>query len=230
MAKKRVSRSRKRDLNEPDEFISFWTKVFGWISEYKLLFSSALGVMVAIIIVIIGMVYFIKKSEDKAFALLQQGITNYQTELKNNTPEKAFLDAGKDLQRVMDKYSNRDAGKLAGFIYANICYAAKDYDKAIELYNKSLINFNDELFIKDLILNGLGYAYKAKKDFKTAAGYFEIIASAPDYTIKDEALFNLGELYAAMGDRDKSITAFKEILSDHSGSMYIEIVKERVTG
>ncbi|MGB2928901.1 MAG: tetratricopeptide repeat protein [Desulfobacterales bacterium] len=230
MAKKRVSRSRKRDLNEPDEFISFWTKVFGWISEYKLLFSSALGVMVVIIIVIIGMVYFIKKSEDKAFALLQQGITNYQTELKNNTPEKAFLDAGKDLQRVMDKYSNRDAGKLAGFIYANICYAAKDYDKAIELYNKSLINFNDELFIKDLILNGLGYAYKAKKDFKTAAGYFEIIASAPDYTIKDEALFNLGELYAAMGDRDKSITAFKEILSDHSGSMYIEIVKERVTG
>jgi len=230
MTKKRVSRSRKRDLNEPDEFISFWTKVFGWISEYKLLFSSALGVMVAIIIVIIGMVYFIKKSEDKAFALLQQGITNYQTELKNNTPEKAFLDAGKDLQRVMDKYSNRDAGKLAGFIYANICYAAKDYDKAIELYNKSLINFNDELFIKDLILNGLGYAYKAKKDFKTAAGYFEIIASAPDYTIKDEALFNLGELYAAMGDRDKSITAFKEILSDHSGSMYIEIVKERVTG
>lgn len=230
MAKKRVSRSRKRDLNEPDEFISFWTKVFGWISEYKLLFSSALGVMVAIIIVIIGMVYFIKKSEDKAFALLQQGITNYQTELKNNTPEKAFLDAGKDLQRVMDKYSNRDAGKLAGFIYANICYAAKDYDKAIELYNKSLINFNDELFIKDLILNGLGYAYKAKKDFKTAAGYFEIIASAPDYTIKDEALFNLGELYAAMGDRDKSITVFKEILSDHSGSMYIEIVKERVTG
>jgi len=230
MAKKRVSRSRKRDLNEPDEFISFWTKVFGWISEYKLLFSSALGVMVAIIIVIIGMVYFIKKSEDKAFALLQQGITNYQTELKNNTPEKAFLDAGKDLQRVMDKYSNRAGGKLAGFIYANICYAAKDYDKAIELYNKSLINFNDELFIKDLILNGLGYAYKAKKDFKTAAGYFEIIASAPDYTIKDEALFNLGELYAAMGDRDKSITAFKEILSDHSGSMYIEIVKERVTG
>jgi len=186
--------------------------------------------MVAIIIVIIGMVYFIKKSEDKAFALLQQGITNYQTELKNNTPEKAFLDAGKDLQRVMDKYSNRAGGKLAGFIYANICYAAKDYDKAIELYNKSLINFNDELFIKDLILNGLGYAYKAKKDFKTAAGYFEIIASAPDYTIKDEALFNLGELYAAMGDRDKSITAFKEILSDHSGSMYIEIVKERVTG
>ena len=230
MAKKRVSRSRKRDLNEPDEFISFWSKLFELISEYKLIFSSALGIMIAIIIVIIGMIYFIKKSEDKAFALLQRGITSYQAELKNNAPEKAFLDAGKDLQRVMNKYSNRNGGKLASFIYANICYAAKDYDKAIEIYKKSLINFNDELFIKYLILNGLGYSHKAKKDFKTAAGYFEAIASAPDYAIKDEALFNLGELYAAMGDHDKSLTAFKKILSDHSGSMYIEIVKERVTG
>jgi tetratricopeptide (TPR) repeat protein len=230
MAKKRVSRSRKRDLNEPDEFISFWTKVFGWISEYKLIFSSALGVMVVVIIVIMGMVYFIKKSEDKAFALLQQGIVNYQTKLETSTPEIAYLDVKKDFQLILDKYSNRAGGKLAGFIYANICYAEKDYDKAIELYNQSLANFNGELFIKDLILNGLGYAYLSKKDFKNAAKYFEIIASDPDYKIKDEALFNLGELYAAMGDQDKSKTAFKQIISDHSDSMYIELVKERVTG
>ena len=230
MAKKRVSRSRKRDLNEPDEFISFWTKLFEWISEYKLIFSSALGVMVVVIIVITGMIYFTKKSEDKAFALLQQGIINYQTELKTNTPEKACLDAEKDFQRVMDKYSNRYGSKLAVFFYANMCYTANNFDKAIELYKKSLINFNEELFLKNLILNGLGYSYKAKKDYKTAAQYFEIIASDTDYKIKDEALFNLGELYAAMGDHDKSTSAFKKILSDHSDSMYIEIIKERVTG
>ena len=230
MAKKKVSRSRKRDLNEPDEFISFWTKIFGWISEYKLIFLSALGGMVVIIIVITGMIYGIKKSEDNAFALLQQGIINYQTKLKTSTPETACLDAEKDFQVIMDKYSNRTGGKLAGFIYANICYDAKDYDKAIELYNNSLTNFNDERFIKNLILNGLGYAYKAKKDYSTAAKYFEMIASDPDYTIKDEALFNLGEIYAATGDHEKSISDFKQIISDHSDSMYIELVKERVTG
>jgi tetratricopeptide (TPR) repeat protein len=230
MAKKRVSRSRKRDLEKPDEFISFWTKVIGWISQYKLIFSSALGGMVVVIIVIMGMIYGIKKSEDKAFALLQQGINNYQTKLKTNTPETAYLDAKKDFQAIMDKYSNRAGGKLAGFIYANICYTEKDYDKAIALYHQSLSNFNGELFIKDLILNGLAYTYKAKKDYKSAAKYFEIIASEPDYTIKDEALFNLGEIYAAMGDHEKSITAFKQIISDHSGSMYTELVKERVTG
>ena len=230
MAKKRVSRSRKRDLNEPDEFITMRTKLFGFISEYKMLFSCALGIIVAILIVITGVVYFIKKSEDNAFALLQQGIVKYQTKLKNNTPEKACLDVTNDFQLIMGKYSNRNGGKLARFIYADMCYTAKDYDKAIELYNKSLSNFNDEPFVKSLILNSLGYSYKIKKEYKTAAKYFEIMASSPAYTIKDEALFNLGEIYAAMGDHDKSITAFNKIISDHSDSMYVEIVKERVTG
>ena len=230
MAKKRVSRSRKRDLNEPDEFITFWAKLFLFVSEYKMLFSCALGIIVAILIVITGVVYFIKKSEDNAFALLQQGIVKYQTKLKNNTPEKAFLDVTKDFQLILEKYSNRDGGKLARFIYADMCYTAKNYDKAIELYNKSLSNFNDEPFVKNLILNSLGYSYKIKKEYKTAAKYFEMIVSAPDYSIKDEALFNLGEIYAAMGNHDKSINVFKKIISDHAGSMYIELVKERVAG
>ncbi|OEU68093.1 MAG: hypothetical protein BBJ57_13500 [Desulfobacterales bacterium PC51MH44] len=230
MAKKRISRSRKRDLNEPDEFITFWTKIFEFTSKYRVQFTCALGFIVALIIVVVGIVYFSKKSEDKAFALLQQGITKYQTVLQNNEPDKAYLDVEKDFQLILEKYSVRDGGKLAKFIYANICYNAKEYNKAIELYNKSLVDFNAEPFVKNLVLNGLGYSYKAKNDYKTAVKYFEMLASASDYSIKDEALFNLGGLYAAMGNNDKSMNAFKKILSDHSDSMYIEIVKERTAG
>jgi tetratricopeptide (TPR) repeat protein len=110
-----------------------------------------------------------------------------------------------------------------------MCYAAKDYDKAITLYNQLLADFNDEPFLKNLVLNGLGYSYLAKKDYKTSSGYFEMVVSAQDYHIKDEALFNLGELYAAIGNKDKSINAFKEILSDHPESMYTEIAKEKIS-
>ena len=81
-----------------------------------------------------------------------RNINKYQILLKNTGPEKAYLDVGKNFQSIMDKYSGRAGGKHASLIYANICYAAKDYDKAIELYNKSLEDFNDELFIKNLIL------------------------------------------------------------------------------
>jgi len=228
MAQKRISRSRKRDLAAPDEFITFWTKSIDFAEKNKMTVSCALGLVMVFIVAVTGFLYFLKKSENTASALLQQNIAQYQMLLKNTGPEKAYQEVGKDFQWLIEKYSGRTGGKHARLIYANICYSAKDYDTAIELYKTSLENFNDEPFIKDLIINSLGYSYTVKKDYKTAAEYFEKIASMPEYSIKDEALFNLGEIYEAMGDKEKSIDAFKEILSDHAGSIYIEIAKEKV--
>jgi len=228
MAAKKISRARKRDLQDPDEFMTFWTKFFNFTAEYKVQVLSALTFLVVLIIVAAATVYFLKTSENKAFFLLQQGVAKYQTLVNAGNPNKAYLEAGKDFEQIMEKYSGRKGGKLARFTYAEMCYAARDYDKAISNFNKLLVDFNDEPFLNNLILSGLGYSYKAKKDYKTSAKYFEMIVTAPEYSIKDEALFNLGELYAEIGDKDKSIDAFNKILSDHSGSMYTEIVKEKV--
>ncbi len=228
MAAKKISRARKRDLEDPDEFITFWTKLFNFTAEHKVQVSCALTFLVVLIIVAAVTAYSSKKSENKAFYLLQQGVAKYQTLVKAGNPNKAYLDAGIDFGLIMEKYSGRKGGKLARFTYAEMCYAAGDYDKAIANFNNLLADFKDEPFLINLILSGLGYSYKAKKDYKTSAKYFEMIVTTPDYSIKDEALFNLGELYAKIGDNDKSINAFKKILSDHSGSMYIEIVNEKV--
>lgn len=230
MAKKRISRSRKRDLAAPDEFITFWTKSIDFATKNKMMVLCILGFIVVFIVVATGLLFFLKKSEDTAFALLQQNITKYQMLLNNNGPEKAYLDVEKDFQSIIEKYSGRAGGKNARLIYADICYTAKDYDNAIELYKKSLEDFNDEPFIKNLIIDSMGYSYTEKKDYKTAAKYFEMLASLPNYSLKDEALFNLGEIYIALGDHEKSIDAFKKILSDHTDSIYIEIAKEKVAG
>ena len=228
MAAKNISRARKRDLENPDEFITLWTKLFNFTVEHKVQVSCALTSLVVLIIVAAVTVYFLKISENKAFFLLQQGIAKYQTLVQAGNPNKAYLEAAKDFGLIMEKYSGRKGGKLARFTYAEMCYAAGDYDKAIANSNKLLEDFSDEPFIKNLILSGLGYSYKAKKDYKTSVKYFEMIVTTPDYSIKDDALFNLGELYAAIGDKDKSIDAFQKILSDNPASMYTEIVKEKV--
>ncbi|MBW2603954.1 MAG: tetratricopeptide repeat protein [Deltaproteobacteria bacterium] len=228
MAAKKISRARKRALEDPDEFITLWTKLFNFTAEHKVQVSCALAFLLVLVIVAAVTVYSLKKSENKAFFLLQQGVAKYQALVKAGNPNKAYLDAGKDFGLIMEKYSGRKGGKLARFTYADMCYAAGDYEKAIANFNKLMVDFNDEPFLKNLILSSLGYAYKAKKDYKTSAGYFEIIVTTPDYRIKDEALFNLGELYAEIGDKDKSLDAFKKILSDHSGSMYTEIAKEKI--
>jgi tetratricopeptide (TPR) repeat protein len=228
MAAKKISRARKRDLQDPDEFITLWTKIFNFTAEHKVPVLCSLSCLVVLIIVAAVTVYFLKISENKAIFLLQQSVAKYQTLMNAGNPNSAYLEAEKDFGRIMEKYSGRKGEKLARFTYAGICYAAGEYDKAIANYDKSLVDLNDEPFLKNLILSGLGYSYQAKKDYKTSVKYFEMIEATPDNSIKDEALFNLGELYAKIGDKDKSTDAFKKILSDHPGSMYTEIVKEKV--
>ena len=228
MAAKSISRARKRDLENPDEFITFWTKLFNFVTEHKFQVSCALTFLVVLIIVAAVTVYYLKQSENKAFFLLQQGVAEYQASMKAGDPNKAYLEAGKNFGLILEKYSNRKGGKLARFAYANMCYTAGDYDKAIANFSKLLGDFNNEPFLKYLVLSSLGYSYNAKKDYKTSVKYFEMIVTTPDYSNKDEALFNLGELYAKIGEKDKSLDAFKKILSDHTGSMYTEIAKEKI--
>ena len=229
MARKSVSRSRKRDLNNPDEFISFWTKLFEFVTAHKVQVSCAVGAFLILLIIGAGFFYYQKKSENKAFSLLQEGIVKYQALLKAEGPEKALKGTEKDFERIINNYSQRQGGILARLYYADMCYAAKDYDKAITLYNPLLAELADEPFLKNLVLNGLGYCYEAKKDYNTASGYFEMVATSQDYPVKDEALFNLGEMYAAAGNKEKSITAFKKILSDYPESIYTEIVREKLS-
>ena len=48
--------------------------------------------------------------------------------------------------------------------------------------------------------------------------------------LADEALFNLGRIYAEMGEQNKSTDAYKKIISSHGDSMYIAIAKENAAG
>jgi ABC-type Fe3+ transport system permease subunit len=64
MAAKKISRSRKRDLEDPDEFITFWTKLFNFTAEHKVQVSCALTFLVVLIIVAAVTVFFSKKSEN----------------------------------------------------------------------------------------------------------------------------------------------------------------------
>ena len=230
MAKKRISRARKRILAEPDEFITFSSKLLQFSTEHKGKLAYILGTLFIIVVVFSGLQYFSNKAENKAFIQLDQNMKKYEALMKDNDIEKAYRDVAKDFERILEEYSNNEGKKIARLIYANISYDAGDFDKAISLYNEALLDFDTHTFYKNLILNGLGYCHEAKKDYETAIKYFEMIIAQPVAILKDDALFNLGRLYAVIDANNKSIDAFKKIISDHTDSIYIELAKEKVAG
>jgi len=228
VAKKRVSRSRKRQLEQPDKFISFSAKFLGFLTKYKVPMLSAVGVIFAIIIVCSSVYYYSDRAESKASVMLANSLAKYEKIKTEQGAVKAYQEVANDFTQIIENNWGKDSAKTARVMYANICYNAGEFDRAMESYNKALPEFENNPFIKSLILNGLAYSYEGKKDYNSAAKYFEIIISGPDDEIKAEALFNVGRLYAAMGNKDKSAEAFNKIISDYKDSSYLEIAKEKM--
>jgi hypothetical protein len=48
--------------------------------------------------------------------------------------------------------------------------------------------------------------------------------------MRDEALYHMGRLYDKLGNNEKSREAFNQILTDHQDFIYIDLVKERISG
>jgi tetratricopeptide (TPR) repeat protein len=226
--KKKIKISRKQLLNEPDEFITLSSKLLKFIIDHKNQITIAVSVIFLFLLAFSGRTYFLNKSENKASISLDRNITRYESAKIKEGAKKAYLEVEKDFQLLLKKYSSRHSGKLARVIFANISYHAGRSDEAIALYKKSLKDFDDKPFIKNMISNNLGYAYEKKGDYAGAIQYFELTALGPKSDLKNEAWYNLGRLYAREGDKEKSSKAYNKIVFDFTNSIYFDLVKEKL--
>jgi tetratricopeptide (TPR) repeat protein len=219
--------TRKQLLKEPDEFITFSGKLIQWLTTYKqqALFAAA-GVF-ALLLAAAGFQAYLHHAENKASALLTEGLAQYQIALKANDPVKAYQSVEKTFSLILDGYSSRNMGKIAGIEFANICFRAGEFDKAISLYKTALEEFSNTPFYKNLLLSSIGYAYEGKKDYESAVKYFEMLTTSADASLKDLSLYNLASVYDKMGNKEKSKATFSRIAADFPNSIYIDIAREK---
>jgi tetratricopeptide (TPR) repeat protein len=229
MAKKR-KKTRKELLKEPDEFMTFTGKMIQFAADHKTQITYGLGIVLALAIVFSAVRFFSIRADNKASAMLEQSITEYSNLQTQKKPDEIYNEVSGSFQTILQKYGGKNSGKLARLIYANICYDAGKYKQAIDLYDTSLKDFAKHPMIHTQILSSLAYAYEQQKEYSTAVSYFEKISAAPEQNLRDEALFHLGRLYDKLGQPEKSKAAYEKIISDHPDFIYIELVKEKVSG
>jgi tetratricopeptide (TPR) repeat protein len=229
MAKNR-KKTRKELLKEPDEFMTLTGKVVRFATDHKTQLTYGLGIILALAIVVSAVRFFSIRADNKAAAMLGQSMTEYSSLQTQKKPDEIFNAVSGGFQTILKKYGGKSSGKLARLIYANICYDAGKYKQAIDLYNTSLKDFAKDPMMHSQVLSSLGYAYEQQKDYTTAISYFEKISAARQPNLRDEALFHLGRLYSKLGQPEKSREAYQKIISDHPDFIYIDVVKEKVSG
>jgi tetratricopeptide (TPR) repeat protein len=225
-----VKKTRKELLKEPDEFITLSSRLLGFVATYKKAIGYACcGVLLAVAAVS-GFVAYAGWQESHAAAQLGQALAKYERLRAETSQDKAVQQVSEDFRRIFDDYGSRSNGNIARVLFANLCYEAGDFKQAAELYQKSLARFTDDPLMHFQLVRSLGYAYAGLKDYATAVSYFEQALTASQKSLQDDVLFLLGDLYARLGDAQKSTAAFNRLLTDHQDSIYVNMVRERVSG
>lgn len=222
-----VSRSRKRDLSQPDEFISLTTKIINYFKDHlkTVIIVSCAAVVIAAGVFLIT--YLRSINNQKAFNLLSKAQAEYNKSASED-PVKAHEKTDGMFKTIFDQYPNTKGARSAYLVYANYCYKAGKTEKAIEYYNKALDRFKGDPVVEEAVYSGLAYAYRDKREYDKAVGYFDKLTSTANKALQEEAYYNLGLIYEETKKPDKSKAAFKKIVDEFTESMYFEIASQKV--
>ncbi len=221
----KISRARKKELEQPDPFMETMQAGLDYCIRHKKQVIWAVSIVLTIIVVISITMYSIQSSEHNASALLAETLNMYN---KQEDPVKGYNMVESNFKKILEKYSNTAAGRLAGVDFAAISYKAGKFKQAHSLYLTGLDNFGDDPAIKNLLLDSLGHTCEAEKKYDEAKKYFKEIADGNLPFLRPEALFNLGMLDYLNGHKKDGVEAFKKIVAEYADSMYTPLAKSRI--
>ncbi len=229
MARRKLS--RKELVKEPDEFITLTGEVIRWAKENTRPLIYGVCIFFGVVLLVSAYRLYSAHQRDNASALLNQTRMAYQAALEaDRDPVKALAAVKAQFERLLDKYGNWSAGRLGRVLYAHAALAAKATDEAIALYKSALDDFKTDPSLTASILNGLAAAYMQKGDSAAAISALEQLLAGNGKMLKDGALFQLGGLYKAAGQEEKSRQAYKQLSTDYPDSVYANIAKEKAAG
>jgi tetratricopeptide (TPR) repeat protein len=220
--------TRKELLKEPDEFLTLSSRALGWAASHRREINTAVSAVLALALVVSGYLYYTNRQEAQAGELFGQALAKYDRLAADKA--QAVREVSPDFRRITGEYGGTANGRMAGLVYANLCYQAGDYAQAAELYKASLDRFADQPLIRFQILKSLGYTYEGLKEPAAALPYFERALAVADKALQDDLLFQIGDLAARLGNPAKSEETFKRLLSEFGDSPYANLVRPRVGG
>lgn len=222
--------SREELLEEPDAVTVYLHRFAEFVGQYQKQLIAAGIAFVVLILVISGVVYYMNHAENQASTMLGKAIARYEAVQSQNNDPAQYEALKKEFKAVIDEYGFTDAAEMARVQLASVYYESGDYEKAVEWYKTAVDAFEGNPQFSDLVLNGLAYAYQAQGDYDNAVKYFEKIADDNSAITRDQALFNLGQLYGRLGQTEKSRHAFEKIVSEYPDSIYVEPAKMKLAG
>ncbi|WP_320044225.1 hypothetical protein [uncultured Desulfobacter sp.] len=229
MANQGVSNERKKELAQMDPFQGSLNNFVKWAAAHKKLLMISTGAVVGVVVVFSAIMFSFKQSEINASELATKAYETYEEQYSKDRDARNGYDAVKDdFQTLFDEYPNTSAGRLALINFGKICFDAKEYDQAFDLYSKALSAVGDKAGVKNFLLCAMGTICELKNDLEQAKSYYLRVDEGESSLLKDDARFSLALLYEKLNDADAGRQMYEKIAESPGSSMYKDIALARI--
>ncbi|MBZ0166575.1 MAG: tetratricopeptide repeat protein, partial [Candidatus Omnitrophica bacterium] len=147
------------------------------------------------------------------------------------TRMERHADALDAYQKLIDSFPNSHRVLESYLGKANIFYKLEQYDRAIIHYKKVLLDFDKTKELNDTYEKaffGLAWSHLKKNEIEPAIQSFQTIKNrATNKTVKISALTQIGDAYQDVGELEKAIGIYDQILREFPESQYADYVQYR---
>jgi tetratricopeptide (TPR) repeat protein len=224
-------RITKKQLKEPDEFITLTERAFIFIRKHsKKVAGGGILFLVLILAFIVFQMWDKKKEEEAA---REFGVATGLYERGIAQAREGSIQGDKDIlakfDEVITRFPRTSSGRFSLLYKGNVYLKRGEFDEAIKAYTAFLDKSGKERLYRYFAWEGLGHAYEGKKDYaKSLEAYQKIVEVGEGYQLA-EANLNIGYCYDKLGKSKEALESFKAFLSSNPKSSLSNVVLRKVS-
>ena len=206
----------RKDLKQPDEFLSTTDRILAFFKE-----NQGVGVSVLIGFLMIGGItaFFFKKRQVQAMRM--ESVLHEMNQVLNRGEGTEVL------VKYIDDFIDGVHKKRAKIILADAYFMEKKFNDAIKLYQEVIQKTQTGDLLFDLARLGLGYSYEQNKDSSKAIETYKALIDGKGTLPVFNIYFSLARVYEQKKDYKNAILIMREMQNQFQDHEYFSQILEK---
>ena len=226
----KTARVRRKDIIQPDQFISTTDIIIAYCSKHK---TKLISIAISLILVVfLGL--WIKHNQNKKNLKMES--LYFRLEQAKSVEGTNSNDKIKQMELLLDGFSKGPQKQRAFLILADEYFNEGSYDKAIEFYQNVFpvslktwaVNRSSSSFNQQLANIGIAYSLEGKKDYKNAISAYKTVIQYPSEYPLFDIYIGLARCYELNNEKNEALLILREMQNKFSSNPQIDNINSKI--
>jgi lipopolysaccharide biosynthesis regulator YciM len=217
----KTEKIRRKDLIQPDQFISTTDILIAYCSKHK---TKLISVFISLIAVVFSGLWIKYNQNKKSLGMESLYFKVEQAKSANDMNSK---DKIKQIGLFLDEFSEGPQKQRALLVLADEYFNEASYDKAIEFY-QNVVNGSGSSLSQQLANMGIAYSLEGKNDYKNAINAYKTTIQYSNEHPLFDIYVGLARCYALNKEKNEALLTLREMQNKFPRHSKIDLIKSKI--